>query len=125
MTAAKLPDGRQAEQLARDWLEQQGLTYVASNWQCRLGEIDLIMRTPDDSIAFVEVRFRRSRQFGGALASVTPAKQRKLIHAAGIWLSRQANTNLYCRFDVLGIEPDASGTIQYHWIQHAFMGDDA
>lgn len=124
MTKPPLPDGRQAEQLARRWLEQQGLTHIQSNWQCRLGEIDLIMRDAD-TITFVEVRFRRSRHFGGALASVTPAKQRKLIHAAGIWLGRQANANLYCRFDVLGMEPDTSGTIQYHWIQHAFMGDDA
>lgn len=114
--------GMDAEQQARSWLQQQGLHHLASNWYCRLGEIDLIMRD-GDSVVFVEVKYRRTRQFGGALASVTRSKQRKIMAAAGIWLSRQRQGNLNCRFDVLGMEPDATNGIQYHWIQHAFMGD--
>jgi putative endonuclease len=114
--------GRQAEKLARAWLEQKGLTHHASNWSCRLGEIDLVMQD-GDTLVFVEVRFRNSRSFGGALASVTPQKQRRVQAAAGIWLSRQKHANPACRFDVLGMEPDDRNGIQYQWIQHAFMGD--
>lgn len=115
--------GREAEALARRWLEQQGLTHIDSNWHCRLGEIDLIMRA-GDCLVFVEVRYRQSRRFGGALASVTTSKQRKLCAAAGIWLSRQKSPPDACRFDVLGMEPDASGNLQYQWIQNAFTGDN-
>ena len=91
--------GNEAEDKARQWLQQQGLTFCSSNWHCRLGEIDLIMKDGDTWV-FVEVRYRKSRQFGGALASVTPTKQRKLMAAAGIWLSRQPQKNIHCRFDV-------------------------
>lgn len=112
--------GNEAEDKARLWLEQQGLTHHLSNWHCRLGEIDLIMKEGDTWV-FVEVRYRKSSFFGGPLASVTPAKQKKLAAAAGIWLSRQPQKNLHCRFDVLGISPNANGSLHYQWIQHAFM----
>lgn len=115
--------GQRAELMARQWLEQQGLVHLDSNWHCRLGEIDLIMRTAD-CLVFIEVRFRKTPNFGGAVASVTRSKQRKLAAAAGIWLSRQRTPPDACRFDVLGMEPDASGTLQYQWIQNAFTGDD-
>lgn len=114
--------GQQAEQLARQWLQQQGLKHCQSNWQCRLGEIDLIMQD-DDCWVFVEVRYRRSRSHGGALASVTASKQRKLIAAAGLWLGQQSAPNACCRFDVLGLEPDEHGKIQFQWVPHAFMGE--
>lgn len=113
--------GFDAEQQARKWLEQQGLVYHDSNWHCRLGEIDLIMKDSDCWV-FVEVKFRSSASaFGGALLSVTPRKQRKLLAAAGIWLSRQRRSNLYCRFDVLAMELDQQKQIQFQWIPNAFM----
>lgn len=114
--------GHETEALARQWLEQQGLVHIDSNWQCRLGEIDLIMRD-GDCLVFVEVRYRKSRHFGGALASVTASKQRKLAAAAGIWLSRQRHAVDACRFDVLGMEPDTDAKLQYQWIQNAFSGE--
>ncbi len=115
--------GFQAERMACQWLQQQGLVFIDHNWQCRLGEIDLIMRH-NDSIVFVEVKYRRSRQYGGALAAVTYRKQRKLMAAAGIWLSRQRRRHdVACRFDVLGMEPAANGGVQYQWIQNAFWGE--
>lgn len=113
--------GQAAELGAREWLEKQGLCHIDSNWRCRLGEIDLIMRD-GECLVFVEVRLRSSREFGGALASVTPRKQQRLAAAAGLWLSRQPG-NQVCRFDVVGMEPDATGNLQYQWIKNAFTGD--
>jgi putative endonuclease len=56
-----------------------------------------------DSLVFVEVRKRASAQFGGALASVTPAKQKRMVHAAQVYLQKIHPTPL-CRFDVVAIQ---------------------
>jgi putative endonuclease len=79
------------------------------------GEIDLIMRDRDDVLVFVEVRQRSSQQWGGALASVTRAKQRRIIWAARHFLMRWPGDPPFCRFDVVALEPDG-----VKWIRGAF-----
>jgi putative endonuclease len=108
--------GRQQEQLARRFLEQQGLRHVAHNVRSRLGEVDLVMRDAH-TLIFVEVRFRRSERFGGAVASVDRRKQERLIAAAAYYLQRHP-IDLPCRFDVVAI--GAGDRVQ--WIQNAFEG---
>ena len=104
------------EALARRYLERAGLNFIAANVSCRVGELDLIMR--DEQIwVFVEVRFRRNADFGGAAASVTHTKQRRLLRAAAFWLA-QHNASFdtsSCRFDVLAI----TGR-QIEWLPNAF-----
>jgi putative endonuclease len=106
--------GADKERLARAYLEDQGLRLVASNYRCRRGEIDLVMRDAS-TLVFVEVRFRASDRFGGAAASVGPAKQMRLTAAASHFLQRKS-LNLPCRFDVIAI--GAGDRID--WIQDAF-----
>lgn len=106
-----------AESLARDYLSSNGLIWRASNYRCRLGEIDLIM---DDGeyLVFVEVRARRSVAFGGGLASVTYTKQQKLIKTAWIYLiQHKLHATRACRFDVLSVDGDPP---QVHWVKNAF-----
>lgn len=67
------------------------------------------------SLVFVEVRYRKNRQFGGAAASVTPRKQQRILVAAQHYLL-SLNETPACRFDVVAI--DEGHDIQ--WIQHAF-----
>jgi putative endonuclease len=57
------------EARALEYLEGQRLRLVARNVTCRGGEIDLVMREPDGSLVFVEVRARAGRNYGGAIAS--------------------------------------------------------
>ncbi len=78
------------------------------------GEIDLIMRAPDATLVFVEVRRRRASHHGGAAASVTTAKQRRIVFAARHFLLRFA-TPPACRFDVVSIEGE-----QIEWLRAAF-----
>lgn len=110
----RLGNAKEAEAL--DYLVDSGLTPVTAQFRCRLGEIDLIMRD-GDTLVFVEVRFRRSQAFGGALASVDSRKQRRLTAAAGFYLTR-CDPMPACRFDVIAIGTD--GEIQ--WIRNAFEG---
>ena len=96
--------GRAAEARACEYLRQQGLSLVEKNYQCRSGEIDLIMRDAD-TLVFVEVRFRRSALFGGAIASVGPSKQQRLWRTASTYLCRFPKPPA-CRFDLVAIEGD-------------------
>jgi putative endonuclease len=108
--------GAQKEELARRYLESQGLRLVAHNVRCRLGEVDLVMRDAQ-TLVFVEVRYRRSERFGGAAASIGHRKRGRLIAAAAFFLQRSP-IDLPCRFDVVAI--GAGNRIE--WIQNAFDG---
>ncbi|CBG91378.1 YraN family protein [Citrobacter rodentium] len=106
------------EQTARRWLERKGLHFIAANVCVRGGEIDLIMREGKTTV-FVEVRYRRSAAFGGAAASVTHSKQRKLLHTARLWLAQHNGSfdTVDCRFDVLAFTGN-----EVEWLKDAFNG---
>lgn len=114
--------GEQQEKLAARYLSEQGLQLICMNYQNKLGEIDLIMRTPRE-LVFVEVRYRRSSIFGSAVESVDRRKQRKLWRTAQCYLKTLHLTNrIPCRFDILGISPGKAGqSLQFDWIQGAFQ----
>ncbi|MDF1677727.1 MAG: YraN family protein [Legionellaceae bacterium] len=110
--------GKEAEMYARRYLIKQGLKWLTSNYRCRLGEIDLIMQSVTGVLVFVEVRLRTSSTFGGALQSVTRAKQQKLLKTASYYL--MAHPTLGClgvRFDVLALDGNPPSIT---WIQQAF-----
>ncbi|GAB3469933.1 YraN family protein [Massilia terrae] len=100
--SAKQEQGQRWEQLAQAWLARHGLRPVAANFRCQGGEIDLIMRD-GATLVFVEVRQRADTRHGGALASISPAKVRRLQRAATVYLMRFAHTPP-CRFDVVAID---------------------
>ena len=116
----KLLAGQKSEQLACTYLKQQGLRFMARNFRVKIGEIDLIMRD-NDTIVFIEVRYRRSQQFGGALQSIDWRKQQRIIHTAQWFLLRHDNlVNWPCRFDVVTL----SGKIEAPeicWLKNAFQ----
>ncbi len=107
---------------ARAWthLQRHGLTLVQRNYRVargprsRGGEVDLIVRDRDGTLVFVEVRSRRDAGFGGAAASVTLSKRRRIVLAAQHYLRRFASPPA-CRFDVIAIEGD-----RIDWLQAAF-----
>lgn len=108
--------GQFYEQQALVFLEQQGLQLVQQNYSCRFGEIDLVMRE-QQTLVFVEVKFRRSNSFGGAAAAVTSAKQQKLTRTALYYL--QSSGQQHCRFDVVAITEQPADLL---WIKNAFAG---
>ena len=116
----KEPAARTGRQLAGDagedaalaHLQRQGLTLVERNFRCRGGELDLIMRD-GATMVFVEVRKRAGSAFGGAAASIGPAKQARLVKAAETWLQRYRMPPA-CRFDVIAIDGDALS-----WLRNA------
>lgn len=119
--------GDAAEDVALDHLQRQGLRLVQRNFRTPGrggGEVDLIMREPDGTLVFVEVRQRRNRSRGGAGASVTAIKQRRIVFAARHFLLR-LGSEPPCRFDVVLIEGQMEarqGTDAVHveWLRAAF-----
>lgn len=110
--------GEAAEQEACRYLLTHGLQLITRNFRCRRGEIDLVMQDRG-CLVFVEVRFRRSPGYGGALESVTPDKQRRIITAASHFLqTRRKWSGHACRFDVVGITGPEPAEV--HWIKDAF-----
>jgi putative endonuclease len=112
--------GDAAEERALRWLQQQGLALVRRNYRvargpsARGGEIDLILRERDGTLVFVEVRARRERSHGGAAASVSAQKQRRIVRAAQHFLAASASPPP-CRFDVVAIDGD-----ELQWLRAAF-----
>lgn len=108
-------EGARAEKLAAAFLARQGLTLVEQNYRCRFGEIDLILRE-GETLVFVEVRLRANPDFGGAAASITPAKREKLLKAARHYLARLERIPP-CRFDAVLLHDTAGRDLE--WIKNA------
>jgi putative endonuclease len=115
--------GSRAEQLARRFLEQQGLRFKQANFRCKRGEIDLIMQD-GETLVFVEVRYRSSSRFGSAAESVDRHKQRKLVTTALFYLqSKPELARQASRFDVIAISGE-SGSPQIDWHSNAIQIQD-
>ena len=116
---SNLDKGHAWEKFAIDYLKDQGLKLICKNYNCRLGEIDLIMQD-QDNLVFVEVRYRKFEDYGDSAASVNRQKQRKIINTAKLYLlENDLYDKCYCRFDVVAInlkhnQPDIE------WISNAF-----
>lgn len=109
--------GDSGEETALRHLQAAGLQLVQRNYRTPGrggGEIDLIVRDHDGTLVFVEVRRRANTQFGGAAASVSATKQRRILFAARHYLMRLA-TLPPCRFDVVVVENE-----HVQWLQAAF-----
>jgi putative endonuclease len=112
--------GTAAEAAAAHYLRAQGLSVLARNLRCRAGELDLVC-LDGGVIVIVEVRLRARADFGGALASVTQRKQRKLIRATQFhWQRRPAWRTRVLRFDVIAVQGRPDGTHGIEWIKDAF-----
>jgi len=112
--------GRRAEDAALALLLRAGHRLISRNFHCRLGEIDLITLSRRGVLVFTEVRWRTRDDYGGAAASVGPAKIRRLLATAEVFLCRQpVNRSRPARFDVItfsGRPPDW----RPDWIKGAF-----
>ncbi len=117
---SRLLRGSAAEGIAAEYLEARGIAVLARNVRCKAGELDLVCRD-GDVLVIVEVRQRSGHEFGGALASVTWRKQRKLVRAARFFLRRHFEWRDYpVRFDVIGLEGLPDRAHELIWVKDAF-----
>lgn len=110
---------------AVEFLVHQGLTVIAKNFAiAKVGEIDIIAtddRLGSQVLVFIEVKMRKSANFGNASGSVTLTKQKRIIKTAQYFLSQNPQFDGHdCRFDVLSF--DGVGEHQaVEWLQGAFL----
>jgi putative endonuclease len=118
MKDARRQLGDAGEDLAAAALEKQGYKILERNYQTPLGEIDLIARH-GKVLVFVEVKTRRSQQFGAPQEAVSPAKQARLKRLADYYLKEKRLEEGKVRFDVVAVTLAAEGP-QVEIIQNAF-----
>jgi putative endonuclease len=117
---SRLQRGTASEHLAADYLQARGLVVLARNVRCRAGELDLVC-LDGGVLAIIEVRQRMRIDFGGALASVTWRKQRKIVRTTQFFLQRKAEWRRHVmRFDVLAVQGVPDGAHRIVWIKDAF-----
>jgi len=117
--------GRWGEALAAEYLRKKGYTITAMGWRSRFGEIDVVAEDRR-TLAFVEVKLRKSADFAAAREFVDRRKREKLIKTAKLYLAEH-ETEKQPRFDVVEIyAPDGVETKAptLHYIENAFGVND-
>ncbi len=112
--------GQLTEALAEQYLIKQGLHCINKNFSNRQGEIDLIMRD-QQTLVFVEVKYRQNNHFGGAISAISRQKQQKIKQCAIFYLQHVGlnEYNTPCRFDVITLQGNIENT-QITWLKNAF-----
>lgn len=110
--------GTQGEAAARDFLERKGYRHLASNWRCKVGEIDLVMQDGATRV-FVEVRTRRPTTFGEGIDTVARDKQHKFTRAVQYYQQKERYWG-DVRFDVVSLVMNDGKVRAIEHIAHAF-----
>ena len=111
--------GAIGEELACRYLSMHGYKVLLKNYECALGEIDIIAKERG-ALVFIEVKTRSSLEMGPPAVSVTFHKRRQIVKTAQYYLKRYGIKDVACRFDVVSIllEPESEPDIEL--IQDAF-----
>lgn len=117
--------GQEGETAAEAYLSRKGYRIIARNLRSSMGELDLVAED-GRVLVFVEVKARRSGEFGGAIEAVHHRKRKKLIQLASLFLARHHLGGRLCRFDVILLQGAEAMTAQIEHIRNAFEvpGDD-
>ncbi len=94
--------GMQGEKLAAKFLKRRGYKITQRNYKCKLGEIDIVAQQ-DKTVVFVEVKTRRTKEFGPPQYAITAAKKKQISKAALSYIREKNFTEQSCRFDVIAI----------------------
>ena len=111
------------EKLAKDFLSKKGYHILETNYRCPEGEIDIVAGH-EDSLVFIEVRTKRSLEFGSPEESITPAKKGRLIAVASHYRQTHGNLPPLWRIDVVVVELDQRGRLsRIGLVENAVNGD--
>ena len=111
------------EKLAQDFLKKRGYRVVETNYRCPEGEIDIIA-TQKDTLVFIEVRTKKSLEFGTPEESITPAKMEKLRAVSAHYRQTHDNLPESWRIDVVAIELDKNNKISRIELIENAVGED-
>lgn len=108
--------GKEYEDKACAFLEKEGMRIIERNYAVKFGEIDIIAREADE-LVFVEVKYRKNRNCGGAEYAITKAKQNRIRKTAQCYMiSKGCKPSAFCRFDAVLIDGEEIKHIRKAWI---------
>ena len=96
-----LQTGSWGEELAADYLRDKGYVILERDWHSGHRDIDIIAQQ-DGYIVFVEVKTRRSTDFGSPAQAVDYHKQQNLLRAINHYIHYR-HLDMPWRFDVISI----------------------
>jgi putative endonuclease len=111
--------GATGEKLAADWLTAKGYTIRQLNWRYRHWEVDIIAEKKD-TLHFIEVKTRRSTQYGNPEESITKQKFKNLKDAAEQYQFLNPGWK-WIQFDVLAILMKAEDKVDYWFNQDVYF----
>lgn len=111
--------GDQGEARAARCLEERGCAILARQWRCRFGELDIVARSPEGVLCFVEVKRRGRNSIGLPREFVDSRKQERLRKAAAAYLSAHA-PDAPARFDVAEVYEETNGALRVEYLESAF-----
>ena len=112
--------GKRSEIDAVTHLKKLGYKIIETNFRNQLGEIDIIAKDRE-TIAFVEVKARKSKSYGNPKWAITPKKQRKISMVALSYLKATRQINAKARFDVVTVTKNSENqTSTIDVIRNAF-----
>jgi putative endonuclease len=112
--------GSEGEQLAARFLQEKGYEIIERNYRFGRGEMDLIAKEGND-LVFIEVKARRSSEYGAPEESITVAKEAQLKRVADGYLSEHDIEDQNCRFDIVTITYEHGAPV-INLIQNVFLG---
>ena len=116
--------GARGEAAAARAYQKQGATLLAHHYTSRYGELDLILREPDGTLVFCEVKTRARNALARPAAAVDAAKRRRLILTTQLYLQQTGQGDEPMRFDVAEVTPLDSGRWMVHIIKGAFLSEE-
>ena len=111
--------GRQGEDYAADYLDEQGYKILDRNWMCGHKDLDIVA-VKDGTLVFVEVKTRTGTDWGDPEDAVTDKKIRNIVHAADAYI-RYRCLDMDVRFDIISIILDDTGYYRVEHIKEAFF----
>lgn len=110
--------GKAGEEKASKYLKEKGYEIIEKNFRCREGEIDIIAKDKNKELVFVEVKTRRTYEYGEPAEAVNFMKQKHIQRVAKYYILKNKLINNSIRFDI--IEIMIGKTFCVHHIKEAF-----
>ncbi|HEU4643707.1 MAG TPA: YraN family protein [Gemmatimonadaceae bacterium] len=119
MSADRQELGLLGERHAERWLVARGWTVLARRFRSGHRDLDLVVER-SGTVAFVEVKARRSRRWGHPVEAVDWRKQRELVRSARVWIARHGSPGSVYRFDVVGVLLEGD-RVRVRHVENAFV----
>ncbi len=107
MKANKQYVGKKGEHIAVEYLRNEGYEILETNYRFGHTEIDIVAKEGDE-LVFIEVKTRRSDEYGDPADAITEVKEERFRHAAEGYFYEHELEDQMCRFDFIGIKLDGT-----------------